>query len=199
MANTSDTAIVVPPAVAVTVGLLQSAAMANGVAITMPVGNVSLKLMPEMVEKPLGRTIVHLKFAFSPTPPTELLAVLRMVLVNVGFAVTVNVVSTTLLVTRARLENLAAVLVYVPTTRLVTGTEIVHVACPALIDAPVTVMLLAPPVAATAPTPLGQVDAILGDAATVTPVGKLLVKLMPLCAGLPAPLVKVKVKVEVSP
>ena len=124
---------------------------------------------------------------------------LRMVLVNVGFAVTVNVVFTTLLVTRARLAKRAAVLVYVPTTRLVTGTEIVHVACPALIDAPVTVMLLPPPVAATAPTPLGQVDAILGDAATVTPDGKLLVKLMPLCSGLPVPLVKVKVKVEVSP
>ena len=112
------------------------------------------------------------------------------------FGVTVNVVFTTLLVTRARLEKL--VLVYVPATLLVTATEIVHEAVHWPIDAPVTVMDPAPAPAVIVGDP-PQVLVTAGDAATVTPVGKLLVKLMPLCAGLPAPLVKVKVKVEVSP
>jgi hypothetical protein len=113
------------------------------------------------------------------------------------FGVTVNVVFTAL-VTRATLAKREVLLVNVPATLLVTATEIVHEAIHWPIDAPVTVMDPAPAPATIVGDPPQVLDTA-GDAATTTPVGKLLVKLMPLCAGLPAPLVKVKVKVEVSP
>src|SRR5450631_2277614 len=72
-------------------------------------------------------------------------------------------------------------------------------ACPPLIEAPVTVTDPPPPGAVTAPTPEGHVVVILGAPATATFAGKVSVKLMPDCAGLPAPFVSVKVSVEVPP
>src|SRR5450432_2654564 len=58
-------------------------------------------------------------------------------------------------------------------------------------------MVPAPATAATAPVPDGHVVVTLGGVATVIAEGSVSVKLMPLCAGLPAPLVSVKVSVEV--
>src|SRR5450631_3770965 len=56
------------------------------------------------------------------------------------------------------------------------------------------------PLAATAVTaPDGQVVVTFGAAATTTLAGNVSVKLMPDCAGLPAPLVSVKVSVETAP
>src|SRR5450631_4396915 len=72
-------------------------------------------------------------------------------------------------------------------------------ACPPLIEAPVTVTDPPPPGAVTAPTPEGHVVVMLGVPATDTFAGKVSVKLMPDCAGLPAPLANVKVSVEVPP
>src|ERR1700681_799411 len=51
----------------------------------------------------------------------------------------------------------------------------------------------------TAPAPDGHVVVTFGAAATTTFAGSVSVKLMPLCAGLPAPLVSVKVSVDVAP
>src|SRR5258708_39013709 len=70
-------------------------------------------------------------------------------------------------------------------------------ACAALIVAPVTVIV--PAAAATTPVPDGHVVVMFGAAATVTFAGSVSVKLMPDCAGLPALLVSVKVRVEVPP
>src|SRR5450631_4357699 len=52
---------------------------------------------------------------------------------------------------------------------------------------------------ATKPAPAGQLLVTFGVAATTTLAGSVSVKLMPDCAGLPAPLVSVKVRVEVAP
>ena len=94
----------------------------------------------------------------------------------------------------------AAVLLYgPPTTFEVTSTVITHEACAALIVAPVTVMV---------PRPRGGGDRArsrrtrrrdVRRAATTTLAGSVSVKLMPDCAGLPAPLVSVKVSVDVPP
>src|SRR5258708_3780124 len=75
----------------------------------------------------------------------------------------------------------------------------VQEACAALIDAPVTVMVPEPAAAATAPAPDGQVVVTFGAAATATFAGSASVKLIPDCAGLPAPLASVKVSVDVPP
>src|SRR5476651_783539 len=66
-------------------------------------------------------------------------------------------------------------------------------------DAAVTVIVPAPATAVTAPTPDGQVVVLLGTAAITTLRGSVSVKLMPVCAGLPALLVSVKVSVDVPP
>src|SRR5947209_8754470 len=73
----------------------------------------------------------------------------------------------------------------------------VHEACAAFIVAPVTV--IDPALVLTAPAPLGQVEAMLGAPATVTPAGNVSVKLTPASAGLPAPLVSVNVSVDTPP
>ncbi len=79
----------------------------------------------------------------------------------------------------------------------VTSTVITHEAWALLIVAPVTVTLPAPATAATTPVPDGHVVVTFGAAATVIALGSESVKLMPDCAGLPAPLASVKVRVEV--
>ncbi len=107
---------------------------------------------------------------------------------------------------RAGEAMLALVLVYGPPTTLeVTSTRTWHEATALVIAAPVTTMELAPAAAitkaglpASAP-PAGQLLCTFGVAATSTLAGRLSVKPMPDCAGLPAPLVRVKVKVEVPP
>ena len=53
--------------------------------------------------------------------------------------------------------------------------------------------------AVTAPTPLGQLVVMFGTDATTKFVGKVSRKPMPDCAGLGAPLTKVKVNVLVPP
>ena len=53
--------------------------------------------------------------------------------------------------------------------------------------------------AATTPVPEGHVVVTFGAAATTTFAGSVSVKLMPDCAGLPAPLASVKVSVDVPP
>ena len=65
--------------------------------------------------------------------------------------------------------------------------------------APVTVIVPDPAGAVTTPMPEGQVVVIFGGPATVTLAGSVSVKLIPDCAGLPAPLVNVKMSVDVSP
>ncbi|MBL0140680.1 MAG: hypothetical protein IPP91_01100 [Betaproteobacteria bacterium] len=82
---------------------------------------------------------------------------------------------------------------------LVTSTVTVHEAWAALIVAPVTVMTPVPAVAVTTPVPLGQLVVTFGVPAITTLAGSVSVKLMPDCAGLPAPFVIVKVRVEVPP
>src|SRR5258708_34886661 len=95
---------------------------------------------------------------------------------------------------------LALVLLSGPPPMLeVTSTVITHEACAALIEAPVTVMLPLPPAAVTTPAPDAHVVVTFGVAATTTLAGNVSVKLMPDCAGLPAPLVMVKVSVDVPP
>src|SRR5882672_3659771 len=81
----------------------------------------------------------------------------------------------------------------------VTSTVITHEACAALIVAPVTITVPEPAAAVTAPVPDGHVVVTLGVAATTTFAGSVSEKLMPDCAGLPAPLVMVKVSVLVPP
>src|SRR5471032_2238380 len=68
--------------------------------------------------------------------------------------------------------------------------------CAAFIVSPVTVMVPEPAGAETAPVPEGHVVVAFGAAATATFAGSVSVKLMPDCAGLPAPLVSVKVSVD---
>src|SRR6185437_2143640 len=104
------------------------------------------------------------------------------------------------LVTRAVPAMFADVLLYGPPTMFeVTSTEIVHDACAAFIAAPVTVIEVAAAAAATTPVPDGHVVVMLGAPATTTFGGRLSWKLMPDCAGLPAPLASVKVSVDTPP
>ena len=95
---------------------------------------------------------------------------------------------------------LAEVLLYGPPGTLeVTSTVIVQDACARLMVAPVTVMVPLAATAVTTPVPLGQLVVMLGVPATTTLAGSVSVKLIPDCAGLPAPLVSVKVRVDVPP
>src|SRR5450755_4499314 len=107
---------------------------------------------------------------------------------------------------RARALMLAAVLLYgPPITFEVTSTRTAHEATAAFIAAPVTVMVPLPATAAakaglfTKAPPTGQLLWMFGVAATTTLAGSVSVKLMPACDGLAAPLVMVKVRVEVPP
>ncbi|HUL95433.1 MAG TPA: hypothetical protein VLT89_05445, partial [Usitatibacter sp.] len=58
-----------------------------------------------------------------------------------------------------------------------------------------TAIVELPAPAVTAPAPDGHVLVTFGVAATTTFAGSVSVKAMPVCAGLPAPLVSVKVSV----
>src|SRR6516225_2025087 len=85
----------------------------------------------------------------------------------------------------------------------VTSTVTTHDAAAAFIAAAVTVIVAVPALAVTkagfeanAP-PAGQLLVTFGVPATTTFAGSVSVKLMPDCAGLPAPLVIVKLSVDV--
>ncbi len=119
---------------------------------------------------------------------------------SVGRACTVNVALTLVVVTRCVAEMLPAfVLLYVPAMPLVTSTVTVHETWAAFIVAPVTVTTPVPAVAVTTPVPDGQLEVTFGVPAITTLAGSVSVKLIPDCAGLPAPFVNVKVSVEVPP
>ncbi len=81
----------------------------------------------------------------------------------------------------------------------VTSTLTTHEAWALLIVAPATAIEPPPAAAVTTAVPDGQVVVTFGVAATNTLAGSVSVKLMPDCAGLPAPLVRVKVRVDVPP
>src|SRR5260221_8396735 len=107
---------------------------------------------------------------------------------------------------RASALMFAAVLLYgPPTVLLTTSTRTWHEATPLFIAAPVTVTVPVPAAAVTKagpaakPAPAGQLLCTLGVPATTAFAGSVSVKLMPLCAGLPAPLVIVKVSVDGRP
>src|SRR5438128_892181 len=183
------------PAVAVMVGAPPQLLTTLGVAaMSTFAGSASLKVRLARAGDPAGFVIVNASVAACPTP----IVVGANALVSAGRLCTVMPLEVTLLVTRAVAPILAAVLLYGPPTTLeVTSTVIAQEACAKFIVAPVTVMV--PAAAATTPVPDGHVVVTLGAAATVTFAGSVSVKLIPDCAGLPAPLVSVKVSVEVPP
>ena len=82
---------------------------------------------------------------------------------------------------------------------LVTSTVTVQEAWAAFIVAPATVMTPVPAVAVTTPVPDGQELVTFGVPAITTLAGSVSVKLIPDCAGLPAPLASVKVSVDMPP
>src|SRR6266852_2862335 len=188
---------VVPPATAVRVGAPPQLFTTPGAAaMTRFAGNASLKVTPVAAGEPAALVRVKVSVELCPTP----IVVGANALVSAGRLCTVRPLEVTLLVTRAVAPMFAAVLLYgPPTTFEVTSTVTTHEACATLIEAPVTVMLPLPPAAVTAPAPDGQVVVMFGAAATSTLAGSVSVKLMPDCAGLPAPLVSVKVSVDVPP
>src|SRR5438552_3276099 len=183
------------PAVAVTVGAPPQLLTTFGVAaISTLAGSASLKVSPVLAGAPAGLVTVKVSVLACPTPTVEG----AKALVSAGTACTVSPLEVTLFVTRAVAPILAAVLLYGPPTTLeVTSTVIVQEACAAFSVAPVTVMV--PAAAVTTPVPDGHVVVTFGVAATTTFAGSVSGKLIPDCAGLPAPLVSVKVSVEVPP
>ncbi len=185
------------PAVAVTVGAPPQPFTTFGVAaITRLAGKVSLKVRLVRAGEPAGLVMVKVSVEVCPTPTV----VGAKALVSAGTLCTVSPELVTLLVSRAVPPMLALVLLYgPPTTFDVTSTVTTHEACAALIVAPVTVTVPLPAAAVTTPVPEGHVVVIFGAAATSTLAGSVSVKLMPDCAGLPAPLVSVKVSVAVPP
>src|SRR5258706_4103465 len=185
------------PAVAVMVGAPPQLLTTFGTAaITRLAGSESLKVRLVRAAEPAGLLTVKVSVEVCPTP----MVAGAKALVSAGRLCTVSPELVTLFVMRAVAPMLALVLLYGPPTTLeVTSTVTTHEACAALIEAPVTVMLPPPPTAVAAPVPDGHVVVTFGVAATSTLAGSVSVKLMPDCAGLPAPLVIVKVSVEVPP
>ncbi len=183
------------PAAAVIVGAPpQPFTTFGAAAMTRPAGSVSLNVRLLRAGAAAAFAIVKVSVATWPTPR---LAGAKA-FVSEARLCTVRPLAVTALVTRAVAPMFAAALVYGPPTTLdVTSTVTTHEACAALIVAPVTVTL--PAAVVTAPAPDGQVVVTFGAAATTTFAGSVSVKLMPPCAGLPEPLVSVKVSVEVPP
>src|SRR5450432_2837156 len=191
------------PAVAVMVGAPPQLFTTFGTAaITTPPGSASLKVRLVRAGEAAGLVTVNVSVLVCPTP----IVVGANALVSAGTGCTVSDEAVTLLVTRAVAPMLAALFVYGPPTTLeVTSTVTAHDATAPFIAAPVTVMVPLPAAAVTnagaaaKPAPAGQLLVTFGAAATNTFGGSVSVKLMPVCAGLPAPLVIVKVSVEVPP
>ncbi len=183
------------PAAAVTVGAPPQAFTTFGVAaITRPAGSASLKVRLVRAGAPAGFEIVKVSVEVCPTP----IVAGAKAFASDGTACTVRLEAVTELVTRAVAVMLAAAFVYGPPTTLeVTSTVTTHEACVAFIVAPVTVTVPLAAAAVTTPAPEGHVLVTFGVAATTTFAGSVSVKLMPVCAGLPAALVMVKVSVDV--
>ncbi len=188
---------VLPPAAAVMTGAPPQLLTTFGVAaITRPAVSTSLKVRLVRAGEPAGLVRVKVRVELCPTP----MVAGAKALSSDGSDCTVSELAVTLLVTRAAETMLALELVYGPPTVLeVTSTAIAHEACALFIVAPVTTIEPPPAAAVTAAVPDGQVVVMFGTAATNTLAGRLSVKPMPDCAGLPAPLVIVKVKVDVPP
>src|SRR5258706_8576873 len=192
------------PATAVMVGAPPQPFTTPGAAAsTTPAGNVSVKVRLVRAGDPTGLVMVKVRTELWPTPTV----VGANAWVSAGNGCRARQLEVTELVTRASAPRLPAALVWVAgdapqfvfVVVAVTSTVITHDACAALIDAPATVMLPLPAAAVTTPVPEGQVVVMLGAAATVMADGSVSVKSMPDCAGLPAPLVSVKVSVDVAP
>ncbi len=185
------------PATAVTVGAPPQLFTTFGVAaITSPPGSASLKVSPVRAGELAGLAMVKVSVEAWPCPTVAG----TKALVSTGWPCTVRLLEVTALVTRAVAVMFAAALVYGPPCTLeVTSTVITHEACAADIEAPVTVTVEPAATAATAPVPEGHVVVTFGTAATTTFAGSVSVKLIPDCAGLPAPFASVNVSVEVPP
>src|SRR5260221_871819 len=172
-------------------------------AITRFVVSASLKVSAVLAGEPAGLVIVKVRVEVCPTP----IGLVPNALLSDGSDCTVRQLAVALLVMCAVAPMLAAPLVCVagvaPQLLLsvleVTATVITHEAWALFIVAPVTVTLPEPATAVTTPVPEGQVVVMLRVAATTIAPGRVSVKLMPACAGLPALLLSVKVSVEVPP
>src|SRR6185312_2223562 len=189
------------PATAVMVGAPPQLFTTFGVAaIASPACRASLKVSAVRAGEPAGLVTVKVSVAVWPTPRVDA----EKAFVSDGRPCTVSPLEVTALVILAVPTMLRLVLLYgPPATFEVTSTFTWHEATVEFIARPVTVMLPAPVVTkagllAKAP-PAGQLLCTLGVPATATLPGRLSWKLMPLCDGLPAPLVIVKVSVEVPP
>src|SRR5438132_1810616 len=189
------------PAVAVIVGAPPQLLTTFGAAaMSTLAGSASLKVRPVRADDPAGLVMVKVSVAVRPTP----MVMGPKAFVRAGRLWTVSPELVTLLVMRAVAPMLAAVLLYGPPGALLTvSTRTWQEATVAFIARPVTVMLPAAVATKaglfTSAPPAGQLLCTLGVAATVTLAGSVSVKLIPDCAGLPAPLVMVKVSVEVPP
>ncbi len=191
------------PAVAVMVGAPPHEFTTLGTAaMTTPPGRLSVKVSPARAGEPAGLVTVKVSVEVRPTPTV----VGAKALVSAGRLCTVRPDEVTLLVILAVPPMLAAVLLYGPPGVVeVTSTVTWQEASAAFIARPVTVMVELAAAAVTnaglftSAPPAGQLLWMLGVPATTTLAGRLSVKLMPDCAGLPPPLVTVNVSVEVPP
>ncbi len=192
------------PATAVTVGAPPQVFTTLGVAaMTTPPGSASLKVRLVRAGDPAGLVIVKVSVEVCPTPMVDG----AKALVSEGSGCTARQLEVTELVTCATPPMLPAPLVCVAgsapqlpfSVADVTSTVITHEACARDIEAPVTVTVPLPATAVTTPVPDGHVVVMFGVAATVIALGSVSAKSMPDCAGLPAPLVSVKVSVAVAP
>lgn len=103
-------------------------------------------------------------------------------------------------------EIRAALLRYAPCVAAVTSTLMVQLATPALMPAPALTVTVLPAAGAvrntgllTCAPPAGQLLFKFGVAATTTPAGSESINERPVCAGLPAPLVRLNVSVLTPP
>src|SRR5476649_1273069 len=191
------------PATAVMVGAPPQLFTTFGTAaITTPAGSASLKVSALRAGDPAGLVTVKVRVEVCPTP----IVAGANALVSAGWLCTVRPLEVTELVTCASALMFATVLLYGPPITLeVTSTRTAHDATALFIAAPVTVIVPLPATAAanagllTKAPPTGQLLWMFGVAATITLAGSESVKLMPASDGLPAPLVMVKVSVEVPP
>ncbi len=192
------------PAVAVMVGVPPQLFTTPGTAAIARLGaSASENVRPVRAGEPAGFVMVKVSVEDWPTPTV----VGEKAFVSDGTGCTVRQLDVTELVRLASEAMLPDALVCVAGTPAqfvlvvleVTSTVIVHEAWAADIVAPVTVIVPVPAAAVTTPGADGKFVVILGVAATLIAEGRLSVKLMPDCAGLPAPLVIVKVSVDVPP
>src|SRR5260221_686247 len=188
------TVMVPAPAAAVTTPVPDGHVVVTfGVAATSTLaGSVSVKLMPACDGLPAPLVSVKVSVEFCPTPTVDG----ANALVSAGSDCPVRPELVTLLAMRASALMLPAALLYGPPATLeVTSTRTWQDATALLSAAPVTVIVPLPAAAVTKagpaakPAPAGQLLCTLGVPATTTLTGSVSVKLMPDCAGLPAPLV----------